>query len=413
MGPGAGCPFEVPKNPNDLGTAGPAAVRVVAPDGSWVVVAQSRVDTNNDGRLGGGTGWVGDEWVTYLIFDRGPGEPIKKLVDYDPSRRWLVVQLEASLVLVDGKTRARTQLRDADLDDDQPMEEHPARAAQFDASGRTLFYLRKGAVAVLRDLASGREREVALGSGNLWRAELAPAGDLVVAYFVMRNISDPHGFWGPVEGEGSRGDWPWVYASEYTRFTRGPAEVLIGPHRKDVEVRVARVGDAAASVAPGFLARVGSDWLGASSDGALVLHESDREIRLVPAGCDPRVWIVQEHLGVAVATCGGDEQGKGIHLVGRDVKLQLPMRGVFPKDGMFEEGRGAEVQGRVAWLPGDLFVDLKERRLVDEAERRTLSAVDGDNAPRADQTTNGRILVPAQADGDSWCGPLHWEQRRR
>jgi hypothetical protein len=67
-----------------------------------------------------------------------------------------------------------------------------------------------------------------------------------------------------------------------------------------------------------------------------------------------------------------------------------------------------ESKSRVARLPGSLFVDLKEHRLVDEAAWKAADAAETKEHVYDDQTTDGRVLVPAQGH----CGPLHWARRR-
>jgi hypothetical protein len=187
-------------DPHAIGTDAPVRVVAVAPGGEWVVIEQAREDTNADGRLSfqchSFDPRSGDEQVAYLVYGAGPGAPFSEFISSDRSGGWLVVLNREELVLVNARTHEWTELKRGEIAADEPCSERPARAAQFDAEGKTLLYLRETkheSTAILRTLATGQERDILLGPGKLWRADLSPNGEVVTAYVLRGALAeDPH-----------------------------------------------------------------------------------------------------------------------------------------------------------------------------------------------------------------------------
>jgi hypothetical protein len=163
-----------PSADGSIGTPHPIRVDEIADDGSWMIVCQARRDTDGDGKIAASYGMHGnvhgDELAPYLVFGSGAGSPIDALVARSGDGGWLVVQRGGALELIQAHTWQIVRLSDTDLRDDQLV--HPSqRAAVMTDNGRWLAYLRhhtSGDRVAIRELATGREREVAV-DGTPWR----------------------------------------------------------------------------------------------------------------------------------------------------------------------------------------------------------------------------------------------------
>jgi hypothetical protein len=166
-----------PAQPADapIGTAHPVLVEELADNGSWLVICQARADTNHDGRIEVGVGFhgdmFGDKMLPYLVFGGGPGIAIDSYVASTDDDAWLAIVRDGKLELVETKTRKHTVVAGADVrDDGVPF--GGSRVAAI--GGGRMLYFRSDRI-VIRELASGQEREVAV-TGTPWRAEIDSKG---------------------------------------------------------------------------------------------------------------------------------------------------------------------------------------------------------------------------------------------
>jgi hypothetical protein len=261
-----------------IGTDGPIVIDASDPDGRWVVACQARTDTNGDGKVGVNVGLhgdtYGDEMKPYLIVGDGAGEPIDAFVDQSADGAWLAALVGDQLVLIDGRTGARTPLVDADTRDDSYPTLAP-RAAAFAGSTRVVFMRHRdtGDVVVSRELATGRETEVAV-PGALWRIEPDAAGTWVRVVTVRRDTDKS----GALE-------WPSQHTSLSDRGCRGP---------------ITSYGTYGASGDEPDLLWAGFDGAGVVDDATIVSVAGDALVRIgadkslmigdraaLPAGCDP------------------------------------------------------------------------------------------------------------------------------
>lgn len=197
-----------------IGTAHPIVLEAVAADGAWVTVCQARRDTNNDGQVYVHSGHhgdtFGDDFVPYLVRGGGDGEELESFIGATRDGRWLVAKRKRQLALLDVRTWTWTDLLGADLRDDHvPLGPH--RNASLAASGDRMTYLRGDDTIVIRDLASGAERTVAVPGALVWRVEV-DAGGAWARVYVVRKDSD---------GDGKL-SWPQLQSSLSDRDCRGP-----------------------------------------------------------------------------------------------------------------------------------------------------------------------------------------------
>lgn len=177
----------------DYGTAHPTFVRAFDRVSSrWMALCQARKDTDGDGRIeimvGHHGELFGDAMQLYFVIDGGDGTQVDHIVDTSLDDRWVVLVRGGGLELVDTKTRALCELKDADVEsDNRPGAWH--RAARF-ATDR-LLYIRhrdKGDALVIRDLATQTEREVAVAD-RIWR--FANADAVAEVYTIPRGTDFP------------------------------------------------------------------------------------------------------------------------------------------------------------------------------------------------------------------------------
>lgn len=194
-----------------VGTAHAIVVEAAAFDGAWIAICQARVDTDGDGAIEVKLGMHGDTWgdalTPFVVRRSGPGEPIDTLVTFSDDRRWLAVLRRGRLALLDGPAGAWTELAGADVrDDGVPLGAH--RAASL--GNRRMTYFRDDHTLVIRELASGRERAVAV-PGLLWRVEVQPGDEWAMVYSITRDT----------DGDGKLA-WPSLRTSLSARGCRGP-----------------------------------------------------------------------------------------------------------------------------------------------------------------------------------------------
>jgi hypothetical protein len=165
-----------------IGTAHPVFVEAVGSTGGWTHLCQARKDTNGDGKVSmtykssmHGSYWAGDDLQSYLVVGDGDGREVEEVLAHDPSGRYLAVREGPCLVVIDTRTATVTTVPDADLRGDRG--DLPHRVG-FDAGGRWLLYVRGGKEMrlVVRELATGRERDFDPGMGHPDSARLTPDG---------------------------------------------------------------------------------------------------------------------------------------------------------------------------------------------------------------------------------------------
>ncbi len=169
-----------------IGTPSPGTEYEVDRQRRWAAICEAREDTDHSGALAvrtfmhGDTG--GDQLRPYLVLRSGRGTEIDDFVGSDPSGRWIVVTRNMCVHLVDARSGTSIALRGADGRPGDPIG-GSHRAASFSPDGTSMVYLRSDgshSLVVQRDLASGSERILDPGSGELSRAFFDESGRFVV-----------------------------------------------------------------------------------------------------------------------------------------------------------------------------------------------------------------------------------------
>jgi hypothetical protein len=341
-----------------LGTAHPIVVQLTADDGSWVAACEARQDTDGDGQIRIEVGHhgelFGDAAALYLFSAAHPeGEVVDRFVTAAPHGR-------AVAFVRNGHLLVRHAGREIDLSaagatsagDGNPT--LPDRDADFDAAGERVLYLRgrgRAETLVVRELASGVDREIDTGAGRVWRAEFLGDGQWLTVATVPRDTNGNGRLdlptlrttlaGGPCRGEpasfsthGFDGDsFEW----RYVRLRDG--------HRETRDVR-GWAGDAlVVRDASGAL-----HWVSASG--------AEREI--VPASCAARfegMWV--EGSAVLVG-CGGTEQASPLFVYDARGAHALGMSAPARDDRSFSSTR-------IFAVSSSFIVDLQQARAFPRA----------------------------------------------
>jgi hypothetical protein len=246
--------FPAPPADAPIGTAHPVLVEEVADNGSWLVICQARADTNHDGQIEVGVGFhgdmFGDKMLPYLVLGGGPGIAINAYVASSDDDAWLAIVRDGKLELVDTKTRKHTVIAGADVRDDE-VPFGGSRVATI--GGGRMLYFRNDRI-VIRELASGAEREVAV-PGTPWRAEIdskgawarvgvMPAGH---AFPEAQTTLAPRGCRGHAmaySSGGIDGEWTvhWLDVEHATLVDKEPPE-KVSPARRDQRWKVGQIGN--------------------------------------------------------------------------------------------------------------------------------------------------------------------------
>jgi hypothetical protein len=443
-----------------LGTAHPVVKVKAAADGSWAALCQAREDTDGDGQVSVGVGFhgdlFGDRMEPYIVLGAGTGVPIEDFVASDPTDRHIVVRHEGCLLLVDTRAglRLNLSLLGADPSDD-PSPLGPHGAASFDRSGRHLLYRRaRGAqgrpAVVVRELATGGEKEIDPGPGLLASARFDPGSAAVVMEVVVADA----------DGNGKL-EVPERPTSLSGRRCRGPiTSYTTGPRQKG-DTEVTRVAfDGVVREVPYFERSLGAAVV-VRQNGALRLTEpSGQTVDLAPATCHASVlhadpdrgrlfWLCEEGPQQGnIWTRGGDGKarvlGSGARSSLRDSDRLHP-RYVSVGEGVLDLEREVVhgLKGWPQWIAAPHVLILRERALaivdprtgrsvaLPAADRPYLVAAAGGvvalpslvidvasgrvigrppTEPMA-VTTDGRVLVPDRPDhafGKISIGPLRW-----
>jgi len=226
VGPGSAAPLSNAADPGTppvagtpmpagakVGTANPLIVEAVARNGSWIAICQARVDTTGDGKIGLAVGHHGDMWgddmTPFVIRHDGDGEPVDMLVDYNRDR-WVVALRQQKLVIFDALNGTWHELANADVrDDGVPLGPH--RAASVATAADRMVYFKDDQTMVVRDLATGMEKQAKVPGAKLWRVEVEPLGHWAKVYAIQKDS----------DGDGKL-TWPSVRTSLSARGCRGP-----------------------------------------------------------------------------------------------------------------------------------------------------------------------------------------------
>ncbi len=186
-----------------VGTKSPSIAYASGPQRRWAAICEARIDDNANRRLEVFTGHhgelLGDRMVPYLVLGTGPGREISDYVAGDPRGNYVVVTDGLCVQLVNTRTGQSVALDGADgRAGDTVFGAH--RAAAFSPNGKTLLYLRthgSSSHIVLRDLASGSERVLDPGPGELASAFFDASGRYVVVDLVAQDTDGDGVFTAP------------------------------------------------------------------------------------------------------------------------------------------------------------------------------------------------------------------------
>jgi hypothetical protein len=336
-------PVEAAEGP--FGTAHNVVMVAAAPDTSWLVYCQAREDTNGDGRVSVGVGYhgdlLGDRMVAWYAGPDGREVQLDDYVGADPSGRHVALIRHGRLLLIDTVSDAIVDLSasGADARDDiNPLGGH--RAAAF--GDRHMLYLRERSV-VVRDLATGKETQIDVGSGELFKAWIDEGW---VVMLVVREDTDGNG----------KLEWPTVHTSLGARHCRGPiSSFSTGGGAGDAPTRlfVPLTGGEPREV-EGFVSAVDGDLLVRRSDGSLALTGIDAERELAPASCRGQVRGIDSLRGQVVAACS-------------DSVVRLFWRGGWVDVGAespVQHGDDVTTADRLLLLADGVLLDLETRSVV-------------------------------------------------
>ncbi len=272
-------PARAPSDGALIGTAAPTRVLDASPDARWVVVAQTRADTDGDGRvefhLEEDDGHPAqDATVSYLVSGSGEGEAIDRYCGRDPSGRYVAYAAQQRLWLRDTVEGLAWNLGPSPLASTPQVWRwcEDGGALQFAHEGHRLLYTHDAGErrdVIVRDLGSGREHVIDPGDGVLRDARLDAWGELVTLWVDPRTDASTD--------------------------------------RSRTEVRVATVDSGRARVVEGLVSAFGRRFVVRTPDGGLVVRGFDgREEPWVPASCDARVMHADPRRDLIVVQCEGD-----------------------------------------------------------------------------------------------------------
>ena len=275
-------PRRAPELPaGHIGTDHPTSLQAIAPDGRWLVLCQARRDTDRDGGIGVRYGYHGDSYgdrmEPYLVRGTGPGVRLDTFIGSDGAGRWVAYVRRGRLLLWDSHTDRRIDLTTrvpVSRDDNHPFGAH--LAGSFDHAGTRFVYLRRGRNrglrAVVHELATGDERPLDHGRGDLWRAAFDPGGAFVIARVIP-----------PGQRLARR------VSSLSDRRCRGPVMSYSVFGSTGAETRLLRVTGGPPMSVEGVLSVRGNSVLRRSPDGALRQRTDDEVTLLGPPTCGARL----------------------------------------------------------------------------------------------------------------------------
>jgi hypothetical protein len=336
-------PTQAPPPEGPFGTAHPFIFQAAAPDGRWVVACQAREDTNGDGAVEVAYGYHGDTFgdalEPYLFLEPGEGQRLEDYVGADPRGRYVAVVREGALRLVDSHTRSELELTRLRPSGRAPGEDDawvPMPLADFTPEGRHVLFLREEqgqVVAVVRELASGQERRLETGPGELRRAAFDPTGEWVLLQ-LLEEDTDRDGVL----------TWPQARTTLAPPRCRGPVAVssFYGYSGDRPTRRLLRVEGGPAVEAEEVLQPVGPWLLRRGPAGELFVTRADGTQRAewVPAACGATVLHVDTERQQLLVSCASGTGGLlPLALHGASVHQPLDVSVRAQQDRFFGEPR--------------------------------------------------------------------------
>jgi hypothetical protein len=401
-----------------IGTQDPLVLEAASAAGTWAALCQARRDSDGDGRIATVVGDVGelrgDDLESYLVLGVGLGDHISELASFDPSGRFVVVVRDRRALLVDSKTRKTTELTDADVrSDGAPFRAH--RAFSFDGAGMLLAYVRRsnGRPRVLvRQLLTGREREVDPGAGELWRIELSADGRWVTLQMIIDDTN-----------RNGRLEWPVPEVSRNRWRCQGPVphyDAWLG-HGDALQAKIASATGGPARLVPGLAVTLGEALVLRDAQGRLLLEDGGQLSELANDKCGARVFHSDAERSRLLIACVGATSPGGrpeLELVSKGSRHKLGVRiAPFVHDRRPEAPRRLlpVYSGRDTMLidlerhnvtllqPGDIVVDThdtlalvqraSELVVVDAAQGGAASKLPGKVQPHGQRLSAGGVAV--------------------
>jgi hypothetical protein len=310
-----------------IGTPHPFLFQEASPEGGWVYACQAREDTNGDGRLESRpleeAPRRGDELVPYLFLGPGEGERIDLLLSASPSGRHVAIIREGAVRLLDTHARAEHVLFPLRLEGGGLLAT-PAPFVDFSPDGRRVLFVREEqgrAAVVLRELASGRERRLDWGRGELHQAMFDPSGEWVLFALRLPRSQDE----GPAPEEPPR--------IEELRCSQ-PRWALFRPYPDSTGLHKGwrlRRTDGTGPLVEGtdVLQPIGPWLLRRGKRGELYVQrpEGGRRVEWVPARCGARIAHVDVERRQLLAACAPQQAEEAVEqegvLVGELVRYGL------------------------------------------------------------------------------------------
>lgn len=375
----------VPPPSGPFGTAHPFLFQTASPDGRWVLACQAREDTNGDGSVAVMYGYHGDTFgdalEPYLFLEPGEGQRVEDFLGHDVSGRYLALVRDNAVRLLDTHTRAETELarlrprgRPSGEDDAQV----PPPLADFSPDGRRVVFLREEegrAVAVVRELATGAERRLDAGPGELRRAGFTPSSEWAMAAVLARD-SDGNGVL----------TWPQERTTLAGPRCRGP--VISSSHMGFTgdrpTYRLLPVEGGPPAELESVLQPVGPWLLRRGPQGELFVTAPDGSQRTewVPASCRAILAHADTERRQVLVACTAEGGPARYELHGESVHQRLAVRAQAPAgDQRFERPQRFVELGEASF--DGAAPDAKSEGIVDLEQRRALPLPPGMQLLRA------------------------------
>jgi hypothetical protein len=300
--------------PGDIGVAAPTAGIMTPPDGHWLVLCQARKDTDGDGTLSIEFGLhynAGDHATPFLVLGAGAGEAIDYPAANTPDGSWLAVVQGGKLELIDKAFKRSTLDADLRTDSSWPRRKNTRAIDLADDNSRAV-YIKPDNTIVIRELASGHERAIAMRE-LVWRATIDAAG----AWAEVKTIPTDTDHDGVIA-------WPGGFRSDSLTgcdvdiLHRAPTEPKDAVKTRWLELATGTLVDD-----PTIIGTVAGQLLRRTADGALVLGKQ----QITEPACHAHVVGTIDNPAAprAIVTCGATSSehttlvvaGPGVHVVTR------------------------------------------------------------------------------------------------
>ncbi len=380
---------QTPKPTIGLGMAGaPTEVIAAAHDGSWVAMCQARRDTDHDGTLGISISFnmtSGDAQRAYLVAGSGLGIEVDDFGDIDEAGGRIIIERGHRHIMMQPGRGPDVDLDKLGIPD-----------AGFSPSGHALTFTRKRhrrTLIVLRDLATGAERELDPGSGDFASYAIDPGEQWVSArVFVLKP--------GERKLHSSRDDEP-----HHPRCWTGAVSDVISETGTPPITRMVPIAGGTAREVPDLIGVLGPALIRRVASGALVRELADGTTsELVPASCGGVVVATDPSTESVVVACKRIGNPAPLHQYAPGHDWAIGAAGKAPDADRFD------TKGRYAFETiheaNDRVIDLRNGRshLTGEFEQLPY-AVDGDRSfvPRGDHEDK---LVAIEPTGDRVLGAI-------